>query len=281
MEQPRPGGGAGYPLGHSRHELSRLIEQARYFGDLTEQVMLAAGIGPGMRVLDAGCGAGDVSFLVAEMVGPSGSVLGVDRSQDAVALATRRAEDAELDNVRFRAADIDELTLDKPVDALVGRLVLMYLPDPAATLRRLASFVRPGGIVAFHEFDLAGCISEPPCPLFDATMERMRETFRRAGVDPRTGLKLGRFFEDAGFPSPRMTFAARIERGPESGAFDQIARVMRTLLPVTERTGVATAAEIDIDTLADRLRDDVVAMRATVVAPPFVGAWARLPAPGQ
>jgi SAM-dependent methyltransferase len=259
--------------------LSRLIEQARYFGDLTEQVMRAAGIGPGMRVLDVGCGAGDVSFLVADLVGPSGSVLGIDRSEDAVALATRRAGDAGLDNVRFRAADIADPTLDEPVDALVGRLVLMYQPDPAATLRRLASLVRPGGIVAFHEFDLAGCTSEPPCPLFDATMERMRQTFIRAGVDHRTGLKLGRIFEDAGLPSPQMALATRIERGPTCGAFDQITGVMRTLLPLTERSGVATAAQMGIDTLADRLRDEVVALRATVVAPLFVGAWTRVPSP--
>ncbi len=280
MERTRPGAVAAYPLGHSRHELARLVEQARYFGDLTEQVFHAAGIAPGMRVLDIGCGAGDVSFLAAAFVGPSGSVLGVDRSADAVALAERRASDARLDNVRFRVADVADLALDEPVDALVGRLVLMYQPDPAATVRQLATLVRPGGIVAFHEFDLAGSTSEPPCPLFETTMERMRQTFTRAGVDPRAGLKLGRILEDAGLPSPRMTLATRIERGPESEAFDQITRVMRTLLPLTKRTGVATAEDIGIDTLADRLRDEVVAMRATIVAPLFVGAWTTLPAAG-
>lgn len=278
MERSRSGDGADYPLGHSRHELSRLIEQARYFGDLTDQVLHSVGIGPGMRVLDVGCGAGDVSFLVAGMVGSSGSVLGVDRAEDAVALATRRAADAGLDNVRFRVADVAALALDEPVDALVGRLVLMYMRNPAAELRRLANLVKPGGIVAFHEFDLAGAASDPPCQLFDATLERTRQTFIRAGVDHRTGLRLGRIFEDAGLPSPRMALATRIERGPDCGAFDQIARVMRTLLPLTERTVVATAAEMDIDTLADRLRDEVVALRATVVAPLFVGAGTRVPA---
>jgi len=83
--------GRVYVLGHSAEELNRLIDQARLFGELTEDVFVRAGIGPGMRVLDVGCGAGDVSFLLARMVGPSGTVVGVDRSEDAVAMANARA----------------------------------------------------------------------------------------------------------------------------------------------------------------------------------------------
>ena len=71
-----------YILGHDPGELDRLIAQARFFGDLTEEVLRRAGVGPGMRVLDVGCGTGDVSFLAARLVGPTGSVLGVDRSAD-------------------------------------------------------------------------------------------------------------------------------------------------------------------------------------------------------
>jgi SAM-dependent methyltransferase len=80
-----------YILGHDRDELDRLIDQARFFGDLTEEVLRRAGVGPGMRVLDLGCGTGDVSFLAARLVGPTGAVLGVDRSPEAVAVAERRA----------------------------------------------------------------------------------------------------------------------------------------------------------------------------------------------
>ena len=59
-----------YLIRHSGDELNRLISQARFFGDLTGQVLDMAGLKSGMRVLDVGCGAGDVSFLAASMVGP-------------------------------------------------------------------------------------------------------------------------------------------------------------------------------------------------------------------
>jgi 2-polyprenyl-3-methyl-5-hydroxy-6-metoxy-1,4-benzoquinol methylase len=123
---------APYILGHDGDELDRLIDQARFFGDLTDEVLGRAGIGPGMRVLDIGCGTGDVSFLAARRVGPTGMVLGIDRAPEAVELAQRRARQAGLTNVSFAVHDLSDLTLTAPVDALIGRLVLMYLGDPAA-----------------------------------------------------------------------------------------------------------------------------------------------------
>ena len=141
-----------YILGHDRDELDRLIDQARFFGDLTEEVLRRAGVEPGMRVLDVGCGTGDVSFLAARLVGPTGAVLGVDRSAAAVAVAERRARDAGLGNVSFVVQELSEVTVTAPVDALVGRLVLMYLDDPAAALGRtglkLARIFRGAGLPA-------------------------------------------------------------------------------------------------------------------------------------
>ena len=169
-----------YILGHDRDELDRLIDQARFFGDLTEEVLRRAGVGPGMRVLDVGCGTGDVSFLAARLVGPTGAVLGVDRSAEAVAVAERRARDAGLGNVSFVVQELSEVTVTAPVDALVGRLVLMYLDDPAAALGRLLEAVRPGGVVAFQEMDMGAVVCEPDCALFTTSGDRIVQTFARA-----------------------------------------------------------------------------------------------------
>ena len=267
-----------YILGHGHDELDRLIPQARFFGDLTEEVLRRAGVGPGMAVLDLGCGTGDVSFLAARLVGPTGTVLGVDRSPEAVAAATDRAGRAGVTNASFIVADLADLELTAPVDALVGRLVLMYLDDPAATLRRLLGRVRAGGVVAFQEMDMGAATCEPDCPLFTTTGDRIVQTFVRAGIDHRTGLKLARIYRDAGLPAPQTLQGARVESGPDSPFYAWMAQTARTLLPLMERTGVATAAEVGVDTLAARLRQEVVALDATVVPPPLIGAWARTPA---
>jgi len=95
-----------YILGHADHELDRLIKQAQFFGDLTAHVLTLAGLQRGMRVLDIGCGVGDVSFLASKLVGPEGMVIGVDQSPEAVALASRRAGAVHLVNVQFMTSDL-------------------------------------------------------------------------------------------------------------------------------------------------------------------------------
>lgn len=264
-----------YILGHSEDELDRLVSQARFLGDLTEQVVRLAGLRRGMRVLDVGCGTGDVSFLVARVVGPEGRVIGVDKSPEAVCVATKRARDAGLTNVQFVHQDLHELVLDDPVDALVGRLVLMYFADPADLLRRLSGFLKPGGVALFQEIDAGGARSLPSCAVYETAGRRITQTFARAGIDLTTSLKLGQIFEQAGLPDPRMTQLARVERGPDSPAYAYVAQMVRTLLPLMQRTGVATADEVDIETLADRMREEALARDATLVLPPLVAAWAR------
>ena len=277
MMHATPASSPSYVLGHANEELDRLIEQARFIGDLTAQVLTLAGLGEGMRVLDVGCGAGDVSFLAAQMVGPTGAVIGIDRSAEAIQVAEQRARQAGLTNVRFQVADITELVINEPVDALIGRLVLMYFADPAALLRRLATFVAPGGIIAFQELATDGATSEPYCSVLHATAQRIVQTFERVGADPRAGMKLCRFFEGAGLPAPQMILGGRVEQGPDSAVYEWIAQLARTLLPVMQRTGVATPEEVDIETLASRMRDEAVALNAILLPPPFIGAWTRKP----
>src|SRR5262245_22017220 len=123
-----------YCLGHSTRELERLSTQGRLFEPVTRQLFLEAGIGPGMRVLDVGSGAGDVAFLAADLVGNTGEVIGMDSSEAALDVARARAKSRSLKNVSFQEGDPTEATFAEPFDAVVGRLVLMYYADPIAAL---------------------------------------------------------------------------------------------------------------------------------------------------
>jgi ubiquinone/menaquinone biosynthesis C-methylase UbiE len=126
---------SSYPLGYDEGEAQRLTKQAALFEDLTEDVLRRAGVGAGMHVLDLGCGVGDVSFLAARLVGAHGTVLGIDRSASSVKFARQRAAALGVQNILFEAAELDAYDTAKSFDAVIGRLVLLYLPDPAATLR--------------------------------------------------------------------------------------------------------------------------------------------------
>jgi 2-polyprenyl-3-methyl-5-hydroxy-6-metoxy-1,4-benzoquinol methylase len=228
-------------------------------------------------VLDVGCGAGDVSFLAATLVGRDGSVVGVDRSAEAIALAKRRAADVGLAHVSFVTQDLLELETEARFDALIGRLVLMYFAEPDVVLRHLLERVVPGGVVAFHEIDLHSSTCEPNVPLFARSLTRVSETLRCVNANPRMGLHLPQTFRRANLPTPRMIAHARIGTAADMATLQQITAITRTLLPAMEKHGIATAAEVDVDTLAERMQRAVQAADATVLAPLFVGAWARKP----
>jgi SAM-dependent methyltransferase len=275
MARDKSADSSTYALGHQADELERLISQQRYLGELTTDLFRHAGLETGMRVLDIGCGPGDVSFLVAGVVGPSGAIVGVDRSPEAIDVARGRAAQAELTNVTFIQGDITALAFNEPVDAIVGRLILMYLPDPAATLRQLVRNLKPGGLVVMQEFDMAIAQSEPNCPLFEEAIARIRGAFRGAGASDRMGLRLAAVLREAGLSTPRMLMSARVEEGPGTDMCEQVVLVTRSLIPLMERIGIATAAEVGLDTLAARIGTEAAEKRATLVSPAFVGAWAR------
>jgi SAM-dependent methyltransferase len=271
-------GDAIYAPGHSEEERRRLIEQAGFFGGFTERLFVDAGIGPGMRVLDVGCGVGDVSLLVASLVGPEGAVLGVDSDPLALGHAWERVSAMGLTNVGFVEGDIRDLAFDEPFDAAVGRLVLMYLADPADTLRRIAALLRPGGIVAFQELTLTESgLTYPEAPLLQRTGTLINETFRRAGAEMEMGLKLCPASIAAGLPAPAMRAERPIGGGPDFPGYRWMAQITRSILPLMEQLGVANAEDIDVETLVERLRDEVVGSGGMVAMPTLMGAWARKP----
>src|SRR5262245_7046982 len=101
-----------YALGHSSSELERLIAQAKIVSPFTRQVLQDGGLSKCMRVLDVGSGAGDVAFLAADLVGPSGEVMGIDRSLDALKAARSRVRDMGNRNISFHEGEPSEMTFE-------------------------------------------------------------------------------------------------------------------------------------------------------------------------
>jgi SAM-dependent methyltransferase len=263
-----------YVLGHSPAELKRLDAQGKVLRSFTERLLSDAGIGPGMRVLDAGCGTGDVSVLAAERVGPQGSVVGIDRSPEALATARARAEANGLAHLTFEEVDLTTYEAVEPYDAVVGRLILSHQPHPAAAVRQLARQVRPGGVIAFAELVLLDSpVSSPQRPEFLRLSAILNETLRRSGFHLDMGLRLFSVFQDAGLPAPQQWLEGVIIPGADYDRLSWPAEAMRSLVPAAERTGVVTAAEIGIDTMIERLLAEAEATGEAVCSVLIGGAW--------
>ncbi|QIQ00978.1 methyltransferase domain-containing protein [Streptomyces liangshanensis] len=269
--------GSSYQLGHSGPEVDRLILQGRIFNPLSAHALRLAGLRPGMRVLDVGCGAGDVSFVAADIVGPAGAVIGLDAAPDAVRVARARAAGAGVGHVTFQEGTVLGVTLDEPVDAVVGRLILIHLPDPVAALKHLAGLVRPGGFVSFQDFDLGAVGSRPEVPLVTAVTEAMEEGFRARGADPAVGMGMYGLFRRAGLPAPRLTSATPLGGGEDEDLVLLLATTCRQLVGLGAVGPESVARLGNLDTLAERLRAGLLEAGAVMVTTTLVSAWSTLP----
>jgi SAM-dependent methyltransferase len=266
---------AVYALGHTDRELDRLIAQAKLAEPVTREFFIEAGISPGMRVLDVGSGPGDVAFLLSQLVGETGEVAGTDRAATAVATATARAK-GKLQNVSFRHGDPTEMKFDRPFDAVAGRLILMFYPNPVSALQKLSRHLRPGGLIVFHEVDWNSVSSLPPSPIYDRCCRWVSDTFTALGNDMRFGLKLYPTFIAAGLPAPTMRLQAFVGGGPAASDWLHIVvELVAVLLPEMERLGLATAGEVGIDTLFDRVRHEVANTGSVIIGRSEIGVWAR------
>lgn len=268
-----------YVLGHADPELERLQRQGRFLRDLSHGVFLRAGIASGMRVLDYGGGAGDVSLLLSELVGPSGQVISVDRAPEAVQCARRRMAALGVTNVEVLQGDETVIpTWEANFDAVVGRLVLLHQPDAAAAIGRLLLYLRPGGRMAFQEIEMgAGCWSNPPLPLFQQTYGWVSQTFLRGGMATDIGARMANGFERAGLQDIRLIREGRVESGPDSGAYEFLTRTLRTLMPLAQKFGIATEEEVGIDTLEARLRVEATSANARFIPAYFSAIWGHRP----
>lgn len=271
-----------YLLGDSADEHQRLMSQGRILRPWTERFLRAAGLAPGMSVLDLGCGLGDVSLIAAGIVGPAGRVVGLDQDGSALAKARVRARvEGSTDIVDFQDTTLAAYDDEERFDAVIGRYILLYQPDPAAVLRRFAGLLRPGGIVAFHEIDLRNLgPSWPPCPVWDDALALIAEAFADAGIPPDFGRRLGRTFRDAGLGFPALEVIEPVAGDAGSPVYEWMAQSLRTLAPRLRAMGRNLPEGLDFDAeLGGRLRAAVLAAGAQVSGPAQFGAWVRVPNP--
>ena len=161
-----------YALSDTENEKKRLREQSKIIIETTRRVFALAGIEPGMRVLELGTGAGDVTILLSEMVGPAGEVVSLDKNPEIQESARKRAQAEGRGNVKFVCCDIATAEPEGAFDALAGRAVLMYIPSPEKALTKLLKSVRSGGVVAFQEVDFTVRPEVlPPMPLMLKTWD--------------------------------------------------------------------------------------------------------------
>src|SRR5262245_31909680 len=156
-----------YPIEHRKGEIERLEAQARSMAPDARTMLERIGVGPGWRCLDLGCGPRGITDLMAERVGPTGRVVGLDKDEGFLAHAAAHAPG----NVEFRRGDAYASGLpDATFDLVHMRFIASTAGNPGALLREAMRLARPGGVVAVEEPDVETFSCYPSHPAWDRLM---------------------------------------------------------------------------------------------------------------
>jgi len=259
-----------YAFGTTDQEIIRLIQRSDLFANApTRVLLLEAGVGAGMTVLDVGSGPGDVALLAAELVGPTGRVVGIDQAERFLKVAGERARQAGFGWVSFEQANLDE---DLPeigtFDAVVGRSVLSYLRAPGVTLDRLVDRLRPGGVAAFREYDahhqLESTVQSAGLDILKAALASyMALPPEVRGGDIFFGSKLFDVMVSHGLLSPRVHVDA-IMVGSDPSGWEYFEGQVQGYLRVAQRAGCPVTFGDSPEGLVGRIRSEITAQRGVL-----------------
>lgn len=245
----------------------------------TRRFLADAGVAPGQRVLEIGCGGGEVTEALVELVGPRGAVVAVDRDTAALGRAADRLAPRGSSVVEWLSADVAgalrefEHLPHESFDAVVGRRVLMYLPHPAEVLRRLSAWLTPGGVAAFEESD--GTMvpaSTAPRPAHDQAVALLRRMLEGEGAHTAMGFALPMTFHRAGLRHERIQAEAVIQG---QGTQYPLAGLLSLVAPRLVAQGLGR--QDDLDALVTRIEAEAGDQTGVYVSDMTVRAWARRP----
>lgn len=232
-----------YVIRGGREGRDRLRVLGRVLAPTTSRLLDRIGRIDGARVLDVGCGGGDVSFELAKRVGSRGHVLGIDLDEAKLALAREDAAAQGLAHVGFKTADVSEPWPATDVQVVYARFILTHMRDPARFLAHALTALVPGGAIVIEDIDFAGRFCDPPSPAVERADELYVKAARSRGGDPFIGRRLDRLLESAGFADVAIDLVQPFSRRGEAKT-----NVLLTTVAISDglvTDGVATRDEVD------------------------------------
>jgi SAM-dependent methyltransferase len=256
------GGEAGY-------ERLELLARTRWAD--TAALFARAGLSPGMDCVDVGCGGGHVTLELARLVGPAGSVVGIDMDGIKLDLARGAAAEQRLANVDFRQLKVGDWAESGCYDAVFCRFLLQHLSDPVDVLRRMWVAARPDGVVIAEDADFDGWCCHPANEGFDFFVRTYREVISQRGGDQAYGRKLYAGFLAAGIPGAEIRVVQPVWTEGEGKTLPW------STLEATADAIVAEgiAAEDEVMAALDNLWRFTVDPRTLISGPRVFQLWAR------
>lgn len=249
----------------------RLLARVKWPG--TRALLRRAGLGPGMRCLDVGCGTGQVTLKMARMVRPGGQAVGMDVDRAFVSHAQSEAGRLGV-SALFRQGDALENLGKRQYDLVYARYLLTHLKEPTEALARMVRACKPGAVIAIEDIDFPGHVCYPTCRAFGRYVELYQAVVRSHGGDPAIGPRLHALLMDAGLQDVQVEISQPTFR---EGEGKLVARV--TLDHVREAVvGAGIASHKEIDSVLAELDEFARDPRSIMSIARTFQVWGRTPA---
>lgn len=182
----------------------RLRLLTEVFGLSTRALFSGINLSSDSICLDVGCGAGDGTFEMANAIGPSGRLTGVDMDATKIEMAQVEARERGLSNITFEVGDITQWEPRQVFDVIYARFLLTHLTDPGELLALLSRHLRLGGVIVIEDIDFRGHFCEPHCPALSQYVDLYTSVVQRRGGDPHIGPRLPGLLREAGLTGIQM-----------------------------------------------------------------------------
>jgi ubiquinone/menaquinone biosynthesis C-methylase UbiE len=188
----------GYIISGGTEGKTRLNVLSDVLKDDTSSLIEQTGPVTGKKFLDLGCGGGNVSLMVAKMVGETGHVTAIDFDEKIIALAQKDATEQKIHNISFEAKSAYDISFSNEFDIVYSRFLLSHLKDPKLVLQNMLKSAKPGGSIIVEDVQFSGHFCFPQCDAFNSYLEYYSAAAFNNNQNPEIGLSLFQLFHDAG-----------------------------------------------------------------------------------
>ncbi|WP_108868571.1 class I SAM-dependent methyltransferase [Aquimarina aquimarini] len=234
--------------------------------DITRKLIESSGIKNGMKVLDLGCGNGNVTFLLADYIGQDGLIVGIDSNENAINEAKLKSKKLGLSNIFFHLGNLDQdFKLGySGFDAVIVRRVLMYLPNPKKTIQTTLNYLKPKGLFLAQENDLSLTpIGLKSMPEHIKIISLIKKTLEKENVNLKMGLELNTILTDVGLSVEKVWVETAISTPNQPTPWAYLGKMMKDRM--LEQKVINDVSEIGLETLEKRLSEERVINQSTFI----------------
>ena len=242
-----------YIIGVGKDDEERLSLLNELFGKTSKDLLLKAGLTPGMRILEVGCGTGNMTRWIAKQIGDNGHVTAVDISPEQIQIAKENC--SQSNNITFVESSLFDLNTSIKFDLIYSRFLIMHLPNPFEGLQYLTQLLKPNGILVSEEATNSVTACYPESSVFKQYRQLVMALFTKKNIDFDIGEKLYAYFQKLQLQDIQVNFVQPIYKKHQK-------KIMIILMNELKHRyiefGIATETEIQafLNDLANFINDD-------------------------